>query len=344
VTDVPRLSVRRALAGIGLAALVGVVVVAGIGRLAGFEDLRRTVREGNHAWLALCAAAQVLVFGGYAGVYRHAVRFPHGPRISIGLSLRVVLASFALTQVVAAAGIGGLAVNYWALRRLRFGRRESAVRVIGLNTFVYLVFALIGWTAALLALITSAAPPAMTIPWLVAIPIVLAAAAWFTAPSRVRHWTAPGGTWLRQALAVGVGAAWWVRRSLGAPGATRTTTSAACYWLGATLSLWAALRAFGSDASVVAILVAFATGYAAQMIPVPLIATGGIDAATTFALHAVGVSLEVALVAVVANRVFSFWLPLWPSLVFTALLPQTGRRLEQAASAPERLGKTAAVS
>jgi putative heme transporter len=333
VTDVPSLSVRRALVGIGLAALVGVAVVAGIGRLAGFEDLRRTVREGNHAWLAVCAVAQVLVFGGYAGVYRNAVRFPRGPRISMDLALRVVLASFALTQVVAAAGVGGLAVNYWALRRLRFGRRESAVRVIGLNTFVYLVFGLIGWTAALLALITSAAPLAMTLPWLVAMPAVLAAAAWFTAPSRVRRWTAPGGGWLRQALAVGVGAAWWVRRSLTAPEGPRLTAAAAGYWLGSTLSLWAALRAFGSDASVVAILIAFATGYAAQIIPLPFVATGGIDAATTFALHAVGVSLEVALVAVVANRVFSFWLPLWPSLVFTALLPQTGRRLERVAAA-----------
>jgi putative heme transporter len=255
-----------------------------------------------------------------------------------------VLASFALTQVVAAAGLGGLAINYWALRRLRFGRRESAVRTIGLNTLVYLVFGLIGWTAALLALITSAAPLAMTIPWLVAIPTMLVAAAWFTAPLRVLHWTAPGGGWLRQALALGVDAAWWVRRSLAAPGAPRLTAAAACYWLGSTLSIWAALRAFGSDVSVVAILVAFATGYAAQIVPLPFVATGGIDAATTFALHAVGVSLEVALVAVVAHRVFSFWLPLWPGLVFTALLPQTGRRLEFAASGANRVGKPAALT
>jgi putative heme transporter len=343
VTDVPRVSVRRALLGVGVAAVVAVVVVAGIGQLAGFEELRRTVREGDHAWLAVCAVAQVLVFGGYAGVYRNAVRVPHGPRLSIGLSLRVVLASFALTQVVAAAGIGGLAVNYWALRRLRFGRRESAVRVIGLNTFVYLVFGLVGWTAALLGVITGAAPLAMTIPWLVVIPAMLVAAAWFTAPSRVELWTARRTGWLRQALALGVGAAWWVRRSLSAPEGPRLTAAAACYWLGSTLSLWAALRAFGSDASVVAILVAFTTGYAAQIVPLPFVATGGIDAATTFALHAVGVSLEVALVAVVANRVFSFWLPLWPSLVFTALLPQTGKRLEGAAAGPGDLGRAPAI-
>ncbi len=342
--EAPRIGARRVLLGVGVALLVGVVLVAGIGRLAGFGELRRTLREGNHAWLVVCALAQVLVFGGYAGVYRNAVRFEHGPHISTGLALRVVLASFGLTQVVAAAGAAGLAVNYWALRRLQFGRREAGVRMIGFNSLVYLVFGLIGWSAALLALIAGVAPPAMTITWLAAIPTMLAAAAWFTAPSRVQHWTAPGGNWLRQALALGIGAAWWVRRSLPAPEGPRLIASASCYWLGGMLSLWAALHAFGSDASVAAILVAFTTGYAAQIVPLPFVATGGVDAATTFALQAVGVPLEIALVAVVAHRVFSFWLPLWPGLVFTALLPQTGRRLERAAASGDRVGKAAAVT
>jgi uncharacterized membrane protein YbhN (UPF0104 family) len=341
VNDAPRVSLPRVLAGIGLAAFVAVVVVAGIGRLAGFDELRRTLREGDHAWLAVCAVAQLLVFGGYAAVYRRVVRLPQGPRLTVGLSLRVVLPSFALTQVVAAAGVGGLAVTYWTMRRLRFGRRESVVRTIGLNTFVYLVFGLIGWAAAVLALVTGAAPLAMTIPWLVAIPVIVVAAAWFTAPSRVERWPAPGGTRLREGLALGVGAASWVRRSLDTRAGHRLAVAAACYWLGATVSLWAALRAFGSDASVTAVLIAFTTGYAVQIVPLPLVATGGIDAATTFALHAVGVSLDVALVAVVANRVFSFWLPLWPALVLTALLPQTGKRLESVASAPDRLASPA---
>lgn len=344
MTDIPRVSLRRALLGVGLAVLVAVVVVAAIGRLAGFEELRETLREGEHAWLAVCAFAQLLVFGGYAGVYRNAVRFEDGPRIAPGLSLRVVLATFGLTQVVAAAGAGGLAVTYWTMRKLRFGRRESAVLTLGLNTFVYLVFGLIGWSAALLALITRAAPAAITITWLVAIPVMIAAAAWFTDASRVGRWTAPGGSWLRQALALGIGAASWVRRSLVAPEGTRLLVSATCYWLGGTLSLWAALHAFGSDASPAAILVAFTTGYAAQIVPLPLVATGGVDAATIFALHAVGVPLEVALVAVVAHRVFAFWLPLWPSLLFVALLPQTGRRLERAASGAGRIENAAAAT
>ena len=313
-----------------MAALVAVAVVGGIGALAGFDELRRTLREGNHAWLVVCAAMQILVFGGYGVVYRGAVGFEGGPRIGNGLALRVVFAAFALTQTIAAAGAAGLAVHYWAMRRLGFGREESAVRVIGFNTLVYLVFGLVGLTGAVLAAVTGTAPAAMTVPWLVVVPALLGAAAWFTAPGRVEGWARQRGSWLRRGLGVGVAAAWWVRRALRSPTGRPMLAGATVYWLASSAGLWAALRAFGSDAGLGAFVVAFATGYAAQFLPLPFVATGGTDAATTFALTAVGVPLEVALVAVASNRVFSFWLPIWPGLVMVALLPATGVELERA--------------
>ena len=86
------------------------------------------------------------------------------------------------------------------------------------------------------------------------------------------------------------------------------------YWVGDLVSLWAALQAFGVTVSVAAIVSAYACGYLAQSVPIPLIATGGVDAATTFTLAAVGVPIEVALLGVVAHRVFAFWLPVIPGL------------------------------
>jgi uncharacterized membrane protein YbhN (UPF0104 family) len=59
------------------------------------------------------------------------------------------------------------------------------------------------------------------------------------------------------------------------------------------------------------------------------------DAATTFALTAVGVPLEVALVAVVAHRVFAFWIPLVPGLVCAAWLRSTGVALDRTAAAAD---------
>ncbi len=328
----PTVDWRRILLGGLLALLVGAGVVLLIGRAAGFAELDRTLREGQLAWLAVCALGQLVVFAGYAGAYRHAAAFEDGPAISTRLSLRVTMASFGLTQLIAAGGAAAMAVTYWAFRRLGFEPRAAGVRMVGLNTLVYLVFGLLGWTAALVTLLAAEAPLAMTLPWLVAIPLLLVAARWFTEARHVERWTEPGGSWLRQALAIGVGAAWWVRRALTAADGRAMLPWALCYWVGDAASLWAGVHAFGGDPALAALLLAYATGYVANSVPLPFIATGAMDAATTYALTAVGVPLEVALLAVVVHRVFAFWLPLAPGLICAALLPQTGRLLEQAAT------------
>jgi uncharacterized membrane protein YbhN (UPF0104 family) len=327
----PRVSWRRIALGGALAVLVAAGVVLVIGRAAGFGELEDTLRAGNPVWLLVCAAGQVAVFAGYAGVYRDAVAFEGGPRIGRGLSLRVVLASFGLTQLVAAGGAAALAVTYWALRRVGFEPREAGVRLIGLNTLVYLVLGGLGLGAAATSLALGEAPLAMALPWLVIVPVLFLAARWFTDTRRVMRWVAPAQGWFRRALGLGVGGAWWVRRALGDRDGAFLLLWAGCYWAGDLASMWGALRAFGAAPSLAALALAYATGYLAQMTPIPFVATGGVDAATTFALTAVGVPLEQALLGVVAHRAFAFWLPLVPGLVLAALLPRTGRMLERAA-------------
>ena len=339
-----RVSWRRAALGAVVAVVVASGVFALIGNAAGFDDVRTTLSAGAPEWLAVCFLGQIAVFLAYAKVYRAAVAFEGGPRLRTPLALRVVLGSFALTQLVAAGGAAGIAVGYWALRKLGFSRRESAVRVIGLNTAVYLVFGLLGWAAALLALLAAEAPLAMTITWLVAVPLLLVAARWFTDELRVRRWAAPAGGWLRQGLAIGVGAAWWVRRTLGTREGRSLALGGAAYWLGDMVSLWAGLKVFGAEVGPAALALAYVTGYVAQIIPLPFIATGGVDAATTFALTAVGVPLEPALLGVVAHRLFAFWLPVLPGLVLAALLPRTGRALEQAGGTRTREVDVAAAT
>jgi putative heme transporter len=329
----PQLTPARILLGLLIALIVGVVVVVGIGNLAGFSRLTDVLRDGDIGWLAVCAVGQVVVFAGYAGALRRAIAFEGGPRIETGLSLRVVLASFALSQLFAAGGVAGLAVTYWALRRVGMARRDAAIRLIGLSTAVYFVFALIGWTAALLALVLGRAPLGMTLPWLIAVPLVLLAAYWFTDVGRVERSAAPGGSIVRQALSTGISAAWWVRRAACDRAEGRPVLGwALLYWAGDIASLWAALFAFEGNPGLIALTLVYTTGYLAQSVPIPFVATGGMDAATTFALTAVGIPLEIALVAVIAHRVFAFWIPLVPGLVFAALLPRTGNALEAAAT------------
>ena len=97
------------------------------------------------------------MFIGYAGVLRRAIAVDDGPHVEVGFSVRLALASFTATQLFSFAGVAGLAVVYWALRRLGRDRDGAAVVLIGLNTCVYLVFGVIGWIAAAAALLTGEA-------------------------------------------------------------------------------------------------------------------------------------------------------------------------------------------
>lgn len=309
----------RLAVGVLASILATVVVVTALGRVAGFAEVRATLGAAEPQWLALCAIGQLGVFAGYAGALRRTVDSAGEVVLGVGASIRLVLASFAATQVFAFGGVAGLAVLYWALRRLGRDRRRATVELIGLNTAVYLVFGLIAWTAAAIALVRASAPAAMALPWIVGMPVVLALARWFTSPIRIDRWTTAERIGWRRLLGIGVAAAGWTR--------ARTADQrslfawALLYWVGDVLSLTAALRAFGAGPPMAAVVVAYATGYAAQWLPIPLIATAGVDAATAATLHVVGVPLDVALLAVVAHRVFAFWLPVIPGAVFALTLP-----------------------
>ena len=238
-----------------------------------------------------------------------------GPRVGVWYSLKVALAGFALTQLVAAGGAAGMAFTFWVMRRLGFSKKNAMVQLITLNTAVYFVFGGIGWLGALVGLVDTAVPKAMAVSWLAGFAAVIALALWFTQPERAAAFTsADDAPRFRRALAVGVSAAARVRLFTHTADGRRLLAWSLLYWAGDLVSLWAALRAFGVNVSATALVGAYVTGYLAQSVPIPLIATGGVDAATTFALAAVGVPIEVALLGVVAHRVFAFWLPVIPGL------------------------------
>jgi uncharacterized membrane protein YbhN (UPF0104 family) len=335
---------RHLVIGVAAAVIVGVAVVTGVGTVAGFADLTRTVKAADFRWLAVCALGETAVFVGYAGTLRCAAGADDGPRLGALTSLRIVLASFAATQLVAFAGAAGLALVYWSFRRVGLDRHTAVVRVIGLNTAVYFVFGGVGAAGAAWALLAGGAPLGMTLPWLAAFPLIVVVARWFTDVERVGRWTngerngaddEPGVGALRLAMGTGVEAAAWVRTATGSRNLQPMFGWAALYWIGDIASLWAALEAFGSSPGLGVLVSVYATGYLAQTLPIPFIATGGVDAATAFLLHSVGVPLETALAAVVMHRVFAFWIPVVPGAVFATTLVGLGNHAEQT-DAPER--------
>jgi len=304
-----------------------------IGRAAGFGAVRDEIADADSRWFLVCLAAEVAAFAAYALVVRAALAWRGGPEPGFGLSAHVTLASLGATRIVAAAGAGGLAVTYWCFRRAQLSTRDALVRVLGLNTLVYLAFGVGAWVAALLATlgVLGQAPVALTAPWLAVVPLCLVAARLVTEPRRVERFTRPGGSLVRRALSYGIAGAGWVREVLRDPEGPRASGAAAVYWAGDVVCLWAALQSVGQPLPLAELVLAYATGYAAMILPLPLGGVGGVDAAMTYALTAVGVPLAPALVAVAVYRLFGYWVPTIPALAALAFLPRAGRSLERAA-------------
>jgi len=323
----------------GLAVVVALLVAVGVGTLiakaAGFSEVRDAITEADSTWFFVCFFAEVASFAAFAVVVRETFEWRHGPRMRYGLGVHVTLASLGATRVVAAAGAGGIAVMWWCFRRGGFTTRDSLVRVLGLNTLVYLVFGVGAWIAALLATlgVLGEAPLALTAPWLVVVPLCVVAARWVTDDSRRRRLDVRQGSLVRRGLAYAIAGAGWVRDVLPERAGGRSAGASAVYWAGDVVCLWAALHSVGVSLPLAELVLAYATGYVAMVLPLPLAGAGGVDAAMTFALTAVGISLAPALVGVAVYRLFGFWVPTIPALAALVLLPRAGRGLEQAAAA-----------
>lgn len=318
--------------------MVGVVaallLVVGVGlllvRIAGFGEVRNAIERADSTWLVVCLVAQLVALSAYASVFRGAFRWNGAPDPGFRLSTYVMLASIGATRVFAAGGMGALAVTYWCFRRARFSAEDALVRVLGFNALFYVAFGIGAWTAALVSVTGrwGDVPPTFALPWLVVVPAIAVAAVLATEPARMERSTRPSGALGRRALAYAVAAVAWVRSALVDRIGRRMVGATVLYWLGNLACLWASLRSVGETVPLPELVLAFAAGHAAMILPLPLGGVGGVDAALVYALTTVGVPLALALVAVGVYRLFSFWLPTVPALAALSLLPRVGRRLE----------------
>lgn len=325
---------------VSLGLVAAILLVLGVGaliaRAAGFSQVRESIADANSSWFVVCFLAQVVALSGYAGVFREGFRWRNGPDPGFGLSAHVMLASIGATRVFAAGGAGAIAATYWCFRRAQFEQREALVRVLGFNTLFYVAFAAGAWLAALLMAtgVSGTSHPGLTLPWLVVIPGCVAAAIAVTRPGRVERLTRPEGSILRRGLSYAIAGTAWAGTVLPTPTGRRSVVASLLYWVGNVVCLWAALESVGQSLPLPELVLAFATGHAATILPLPMGGVGGVDAAMTYALTVVGVPLAPALVAVAVYRLFAFWVPTLPSLPALVLLPRAGRGLERTALAP----------
>jgi uncharacterized protein (TIRG00374 family) len=294
------------------------------------------LRRGNKSWLLLGIALEAASLGGYVAAFR-AVFSCHEVRIGWRASYEITLAGTVATKLFAAAGAGGLALTVWALRASGLDARAVARRIAAFQILLYavymgaMVFVGVGMASGLL--------PGSTTTSITLLPaafgagvigLVLAsshAGDRFQRRLMARARASHRGRRLIQRVATiprtvhdGMTTAIDVLRHprlgvLGAP----------AYWAFDIATLWAAFHAFGAAPPVPVVVMGYLIGTLANAIPLPG-GIGGVEGGMIGAFLAFGVNGGDAVLAVLAYRALSFWLPTLPGLVAYLQLRRTTAR------------------
>jgi uncharacterized protein (TIRG00374 family) len=344
----PALTVTRrnliALAGFLLASLAALYFLAP--QLAGLDDTWARIETGRPVWTIAALLLTVGMFGGYVAMFRGVFVRAGARRLGWRVSYQITMAGLAASRLFAAGGAGGLVLTAWALRRSGMRKRTVADKTIAFLVLTYLpyVFAVIVCGFGLhWGLFSGPSPFSLTfVPAVVGVVMLGFALAIAFIPTdlerRLRWMDRREGRLARLTHQLAIAPA---TTSAGIRDALEHLRSrdpallgAILYWAFQIAVLWAAFHAFG-DAPPLAVLVqAFFIGMLGNLLPLPG-GVGGVESGMVGAYVAFGVDFDLALVAVLVYRAFTFWLPLVPGVIAYISLRRTvdGWKHERAASA-----------
>jgi len=309
-------------------------------KLVGLRDTWNRIQRGDLWWFGLAAGLEVLSFLGYIALFR-AVFVRGMSRIGWGVSYQITMAGVAATRLLASAGAGGVAVTAWALRRSGMPTRVVASRMIAFMVLLYGVYMaalVVDGLGLYLGLFPGRAPFAITIgPAIfggVVILLVLALSAlpWDleTLVARRTSSQTRTGRMLRRMSAAPAALTTGVRDALDLIRSRDPLVLGALGWWGFDISvLWACFHAFGSAPPQAVIIMAYFVGTLGNVLPLPG-GIGGVDGGMIGAFTAFGVDVELSIVAVLAYRAFSFWIPTVPGAAAYFQLRRTIHRWRRA--------------
>ena len=315
-------------------------------QLAGLDDTWNRIEQGNPLWLVVGFCCAVGVFGGYVALFQGVFGRACARRLSWRESYQITMAGLAATRLFSAGGAGGLLLTAWALRRAGMRRQTVADKTVSFLVLTYLVYT----TALIVAgfglhfgLLPGPDPFALTfVPAVLALILTLLGLSIALVPTdfarRMEGFARREGRVGRLAQRLALVPA---TISAGMRDALRqiarrdpAPAGALLFWAFQIATLWACFHAFGESPHMAVIVMAFFIGMLGNLLPLPG-GIGGVDGGMIGAFAAFGVDTGLAVVAVLAYRGFTFWLPTLPGVIAYLQLRRTVERwrLERASQA-----------
>jgi uncharacterized membrane protein YbhN (UPF0104 family) len=258
-------------------------------------------------------------------------------RIGWQESYQITMAGLLATRLFAAAGAGGVALTAWALRRSGMTPRLVACRMVAFLVLLYVIYAgslLLDGIGLGIDLFPGGGSFAITIVPAIAAAVLLAVAGAVAllpgdVERRLERWASGSGRlahFVARAVTVPAMAASGVRTAIDLIRARDPGLLGALAWWGFDISvLWAMFHAFGSPPPFTVIWMAYYVGMLGNLLPLPG-GLGGVEGGMIGAFAAFGVNLDLSVLAVLAYRGISFWLPTAPGAVAYFQLRRTVAR------------------
>ena len=330
-----------------VAAILGLYVL--LPKVVGVSDAFGRIGDAKWYWIIVALALEVLSFLAYGMAFRAVVAsgpdagIPPG-RIDVKASYEIRMAAFAGSTFFSAAGAGGLAIMYWALRRAGMAARRTACRLVALTVLLYSFYALslILFGILLRTGVLSGANPTggTTVPAAIAGLLFLIAASIALIPGdlerRIGLLQRRQGRWARVGrrlaavpgtVATGVRTA--IDRLRDRHQGWRALAGGFLYWAGNIGVLWAAFHAYGVQVPLGVVVQAFFVGMAANVIPSPAAGAGPVDAGMIGAFLLFDIPSESVFPAILTYRLIAFWLPAVPGIPAYFALRRTVAKWER---------------
>lgn len=294
-------------------------------QLSGVKQSWSRVGSGNHVWLAAAFAFEVLSMASYIAIFQ-GIHVPPNSPITWKDSYLITMAGLAATRLFAAAGAGGVALTAWALRRSGMERREVAERMIAFLVLLYGVYLLATIVCGIglsIAFFPGPAPFGMTIlPVILAgigiaivLPLALLPGDVDRRIEKMAHRRPQLARTLRRLAAGPASIGGGLRFALyKARHPDAAMIGVVTWWLFNIAVLWASFKAFGEAPPIAVVIQGYFVGMLGNLLPLPG-GIGGVDGGMIGAFVAFGVDGGLAVVAVLAYRLFAFWLPTVPGAI-----------------------------
>ncbi|HEX4670826.1 MAG TPA: lysylphosphatidylglycerol synthase transmembrane domain-containing protein [Solirubrobacteraceae bacterium] len=324
---------RALLAVLGVAAVIGFVHFA-LPEIVGLGPTLRRLEGGNAWWLALGVFVETLSIAGEVVFLRGVFSRPRS-RIGWRASYEITLAGAAATKLFATAGAGGVTLTVWALRSAGLGADQVATGMVSyeiLNYAVYMAALAIVGLGLWLGVFSGHAPLGVTLipaafgAGVIALVLSIGAIEPPVERALARRTDRSSGRLHR----------WW-QRAATASRTLRSGLSAAlemvrrrdpallgvlAAWGFDIAALWASFRAFGHSPPGGVLVMGYYVGTLANTLPLPG-GIGGVEGGMIGAFLVFGVSGSLAVLAVLAYRTISYWLPTLPGAVAYVRLRRT---------------------